>query len=317
MIPVLLALTAATTYGVADFFGGLGARSWRVFPTTITASAVAGAMLAVLVVCTGGVWSAPALVSGAIAALSAAIGFLTFYAALAAGPIAVVAPVIALLNSAVPVAWSAFSGAPLRPMQWMAIALAVIGSVLVGAQRGGSVRGIRGRTVVYTVISGLAFGAGTTALGEAPHDAGLIPVFLDASGAAVLLGILGLLGFFAPIRRWLAGFDDDDALPEATMHGPETTMTGPTATIAVRSLTARAGAGVWFAVVSGVLTGGANALLMLALHVGDLAVVAVLNNLYPVSTVILAWIVLRERLSLVQTLGAVLAVAASILLGLP
>ena len=46
------------------------------------------------------------------------------------------------------------------------------------------------------------------------------------------------------------------------------------------------------------------------------AVVAVLVNLYPVATVLLAWIVLRERINAVQGTGVVLAVAASVMLGL-
>ena len=68
--------------------------------------------------------------------------------------------------------------------------------------------------------------------------------------------------------------------------------------------------------VAGLLIGGANVLLMLALHAGSVAVVAVLVNLYPVATVLLAWIVLRERINAVQGTGVVLAVAASVMLGL-
>lgn len=48
----------------------------------------------------------------------------------------------------------------------------------------------------------------------------------------------------------------------------------------------------------------------------SVAVVAVLVNLYPVATVLLAWIVLRERINAVQGTGVVLAVAASVMLGL-
>ena len=48
------------------------------------------------------------------------------------------------------------------------------------------------------------------------------------------------------------------------------------------------------------LIGGANVLLMVALHAGSVAVVAVLVNLYPVATVLLAWIVLRERVNALQ-----------------
>ena len=44
--------------------------------------------------------------------------------------------------------------------------------------------------------------------------------------------------------------------------------------------------------------------------------VAVLVNLYPVATVLLAWALLRERVNAVQGTGIVLAVTASVMLGL-
>jgi drug/metabolite transporter (DMT)-like permease len=48
---------------------------------------------------------------------------------------------------------------------------------------------------------------------------------------------------------------------------------------------------------------GANVLFLLAVRQGQLSVVGVLSSLYPVSTVILATIVLRERVSRVQLAG--------------
>ena len=54
----------------------------------------------------------------------------------------------------------------------------------------------------------------------------------------------------------------------------------------------------------------ANALYLLATKYGDLSIVAPLGALYPVTTVILALIIDRERLRLVQIVGLVLAVLA-------
>ena len=55
---------------------------------------------------------------------------------------------------------------------------------------------------------------------------------------------------------------------------------------------------------------------MLGLHAGSLAVVAVLMGLYPLATVLLARVVLGERLAQVQVVGVVAALAACVLLGL-
>ena len=56
-----------------------------------------------------------------------------------------------------------------------------------------------------------------------------------------------------------------------------------------------------------------NALFLLASRSGDLSVVAPLASLYPVTTVILALIVDRERLRAIQVLGLALAVVALLL----
>ena len=65
----------------------------------------------------------------------------------------------------------------------------------------------------------------------------------------------------------------------------------------------------WMA-VAGPFDMTSNALFLLATRTGDLSVVAPLASLYPVTTVLLALIVDRERLRAVQVLGLALAVAA-------
>ncbi|WP_300018040.1 DMT family transporter [Pseudonocardia sp.] len=67
-------------------------------------------------------------------------------------------------------------------------------------------------------------------------------------------------------------------------------------------------------VVSGVFDSLANVLFLLATRLGDLAVSAVLVSLYPVVVVVLARIVLGERLTVAQFAGAGLALTASVLL---
>jgi drug/metabolite transporter (DMT)-like permease len=56
---------------------------------------------------------------------------------------------------------------------------------------------------------------------------------------------------------------------------------------------------------------------LVALRLGDLAVVSVLSALAPAGTVVLAAILLRERIAFVQWLGLVAAVGAAALLSVP
>ncbi|MFE4726263.1 EamA family transporter [Microbacterium sp. NPDC056736] len=60
----------------------------------------------------------------------------------------------------------------------------------------------------------------------------------------------------------------------------------------------------------------ANALILLALRTGDLAVVSALTALYPAGTIILASVVLRERVAAVQWVGLGLALTAGGLLAI-
>jgi drug/metabolite transporter (DMT)-like permease len=55
---------------------------------------------------------------------------------------------------------------------------------------------------------------------------------------------------------------------------------------------------------------------MLGLAEGNLTIVAVLTSLYPAGTLVLATLILKERLGKVQYFGLALAVAASVTLAL-
>ena len=330
LLIVVLALGAALLYGVADFMSGVAARRIPVLGATTINYAVASVVLTIVVVAVGGAWSTPAIVSGVVAGLLAAVGFLTFTAALAAGPISLMTPLIALLSSAVPVVVALVLGEQLEPIAWIAIVVAVVGSVLIGVERRVSARELKPRTLVFGVISGVGFGFATVALDAAPPDAGMVPVFLDTTvGFVLLLALVGLARALPVMQRVVGVLDAHPAepAPRPTEAAPRLAEPAPhlAATPApgaarlaldrIRAADPRRRARV-LAGAAGLFIGGANVLLMIALHAGSVAVVAVLVNLYPVATVLLAWIVLRERINAVQGTGIVLAVAASVMLGL-
>ena len=60
----------------------------------------------------------------------------------------------------------------------------------------------------------------------------------------------------------------------------------------------------------------ANILLLIGLRMGELTVMSVLTALYPAGTILLAAIVLKERIAPVQIVGLVLAIAAASMLAL-
>jgi len=68
--------------------------------------------------------------------------------------------------------------------------------------------------------------------------------------------------------------------------------------------------------VAGIVDTFSNALFLYATLGGDLAIVAVLSSLYPIATVLLARIVLGERLTRLQLSGFVAAMVATPLIAL-
>ena len=71
----------------------------------------------------------------------------------------------------------------------------------------------------------------------------------------------------------------------------------------------------WIA-LSSVLDAAGNTFYALSARYGRMDVAAVLGSLYPGSTVLLAWFVLKERISRVQTFGILIALAATVLITL-
>lgn len=293
LVTVVLSLITASAYGVSDFLGAVGARRLKVLPGTTVTYGFALLTLLVMLPIIGGAWSETTVLWGAVAGVAATVGFLAFYAALAAGPMSLASPLIAVVGSLVPVSIALLLGERLPALAWIAIVLALAGGALISVTRGGSGGGIPRKTVGLSLLAGLGLGSSIAALDRAPQDSGVTAAVVEIAVGVALLAVLLLARAVSGwARRSLAMLDEEqdaDRIPSR----------------------ARA----WLASgFGGVLLGISNGVLLLALQSGSLAVVSVIVGLYPVGTILLARIVYREKLSLVQLGGVVLAVAASLLL---
>lgn len=291
---VVLGLAASLFYGASDFLGALSARRLTVLKASVAIYVAATVVVGIALFITSWTFSGQALWAGSVAGAFAAVGVVTFYAALAIGPMSLLAPLISLIQTAIPVVAAAAIGQSLPPVAWIAVAIAILATTLISVPAGATVERISARGGLLALVSGVTLGLSVVSLNNAPSASGLFPAFLDVGVGLLVIAPLLAVRRFRTSDGWLQGSHSDD-------DGPDQEP---------------AGARIWATTaVAGTLLGIGNILLVIALHTGNLAVVAVLVSLYPLATVLLAWAVLKERISLVQFAGVALAITAAVLLG--
>ena len=292
MIVVALGLGAAIVYGGSDFLGAFSARRIHLVTGTLFNYAVATAVMFGILLLVGGAWSPAAVWSGVVCGVLAAFGLLAFYGVLAIGPMSLLSPLIALIQSIVPVAAAVITGQALTPLAWVAIGIGIVALLLLAPRPEPGRQHITPRAAVLSVVSGLLLGVSLVALDFAPHDSGVVPSAIEISAGLVVLALVWVGLRIIPARG---------STLEFLQPGAD----------AVASLSARR---AWLAAAaSGILVAIADAFIVLDLHVGNLAIVSVLVALYPVPTVILAATVLKERMSRLQFVAVGLVVVASLL----
>lgn len=278
----VLALLSAAGYGAGDFLGGLAAR--RLPPAAVVLRSNFIGLLGLLAVtpflATADV-AARDLVIGAGGGLAGCFGVVLLYRGLARGVMSVVAPITAVLTALVPVAVGLATGERPSVVALVGVPLALVAIALLAREPGDAHERSHGMTandLVLALGAGLGFGIFYVALDATGDDAGLWPVVAARVASVVVLTTLTLV---TPSAR--AG--DRARIPPAPL----------------------------LLLGCGVLDAAGNALFLLATQRGLLTLVAVLGSLYPASTLLLARLVLGERLAVAQRGGVVLAGAAVVL----
>lgn len=297
MTAVLFATLSGLSYGASDFSGGLASKRSDPVAVTLAMQMVSlAALVAVLIIRPDGQLVATDLAWGALAGLGIALGLTTFYRALAQGPMSTAASVTGLVGSLIPVVVGLGLGHVPGAITLAGIGIAIPAGIVVSV--GGLAMVVTGRdlgprsrvrssrqqsrTRGLALLAGTGFGFFFVSLAQTSADGGLHPL-LGARGAAIvaLIVVLGLRS----LRR--------DRGAAATVDRAD-----------------------WLAVlVAGILDCSANSFYLLALEGGSLTWVAAIVSLYPVATVLLARLVLAERIVRAQAAGLVGAGLALVLVG--
>lgn len=269
-----LALASATSFGISDFVGGVASRRVAALRVILVSTPVSGVLLGILAMIGGGHITTNTVVLGVLGGLSQALGIWWFYAAMAAGPISVVSPLAAVVDAGVPVCVGRMLGDRPGVLASAGIAVALAAVVLISWHAGddGMHRpGLTHRALWLTVAAGVALGLNFVFLDRTPSDSGLWPLLFARAAATILVIVVAALS---------------------------------------RNLAAPTGTPLRLAFLIGLLDTAANITMLFALKHAMLSLASVLISLYPAATVILAVVLLGERVRRRQVVGMVLAGAA-------
>ncbi len=281
---ILFGLLTAFSYGYADFVGAIAAKKVRALTVTTVAFSF-GLILAILFsLFAGASYNESVVVYGILAGICSAAAISFLYAALALGPISIVSPFTAVLSAIVPVIVDIAAGQALGELSLLAIVLILIAVVLVAFVPGQDVRLPTLRAAIYSIGAGLGFAGTFVFIDAAPSDSGLgVLVVMRVIGIAILFALLAILLFSGKSK----------VLIEKEVFALST---------------------IWLVLLAGFGDVTGNLFFIIATREGALAIAAVLTSLYPVGTILLAKIFLKERIAISQNIGIVLAVGACALL---
>ncbi len=275
MNTVLLALGASLTWGVADFVGPWQSRVLGTLRVLVWAEIAGVALTGIAAIVQGSGPHDPAVLLAIPAAVSGTLGLYAYYRGMAIGAMAVVAP-IAGASAVVPVIFGIARGDRPSTVQYLGIGCALVGVFLASRehQAGGHRRVAAG--VGLALLAALGFGFYFPPM-HAAGKADPIWASLIFRFTALLIVAIAALVRRPPLRlgRWK------------------------------------------LLIVLGVGLGDTlgNLLFAAAAKSGGLvSLTSVLASLYPIVTVVLAAIVLHERIARTQRIGVVLTLAGVVLI---
>jgi drug/metabolite transporter (DMT)-like permease len=271
-----LAVLSSITYGAADFLGGLAAKRSSTV-SVVVVSQLAGLILMLLSVPFLPPASPTAIDTawGVASGLAGGIGVAMLYRGLAIGVMSVVAPVTAVCAVIIPLVVGLVLGERLTALAILGVQLAIMAIVLVS--QSGDIEEVKRATtgLQIAIASGIAIGIFLVFLQRTGPSAGLWPLIAARGVSVAIFTAAGLISRETLIPRC-------KSMP--------------------------------IIIGGGALDMLANILYLLAVRQGLLSIVATLTSLYPASTIILARIVLRERLRPLQHAGVACAVLAIVLI---
>ena len=277
MLSSLFGILSALTWGAGDFAGGLISRRAGVYRAAFYGEATGLIFIvAMLAVFREPVPGWTAWAWSAVAGAIGSVGLLCLYRSLAEGQMSVAAPVSGLMAAALPVVASAFTEGLPGLIKYFGFGLAFLAIWLISLGDGHRKElHLHLADLRLPLFSGFCFGLYFILIHQGSRTAAVWPMLAARSSGALVL-------FFVALAMHQLHLPDKRIMPLVFLNS------------------------------AGDIAG--NTFFILAGQTGRLDVAAVLGSLYPGTTVLLAGILLHERLNRSQWLGIVAALGAIILM---
>ena len=270
LLTAIFALGATLAWGCGDFSGGLASRRHDVHSVVIAAQLISLAPLLILVVSFEFVMPQAAdLLFASLGGVFGIFGLLNLYQGLSVGRMSVVAPLAAIIASAIPVLVGILADGLPTAIQLAGFTLALVAVWLLSGD--GKRLDATAGELRFAIMGGIGFAAFYVSLDQVSGETVLWPVL-----AARVASIVALSVYTLSRRHWLAP-------PRSLLP---------------------------LIVLTGLLDTAGNYFFTMATHTGRLDIATVVSSLYPGITVMLALVILKERLKLNQWFGVLAALVA-------
>ena len=277
------AIASALSLGIADYLAGVTLRRDGRNSSALTYTLISS-VLGVVVVAATLPLARPDVFTSADFRWSVGAGVVIGLAlpllmiGMGRGPMAIVAPVVGLVGMAVPAVVGPLVGDNLSLLEIVGLLIAFPAAGLVASSSHSSEDGFSTRGAVgIAALTGLLLGCAGVFFGQTSPDSGIAPgVVSQITATLLLLAVGGISGQFVRPKR----------------------------------------AALWPDLGVGVLAALAVLLSVLAYQIGPVAIVAAVIALAPGPTVLLAWLLVDERISKLQILGFALGIVSVVLFAL-
>ena len=279
MLSIIYGIASALSWGAGDFAGGLSSRKVGAYRAVLYADFFGLVLLAIV-----GIFhresfpSTGRVIDSLLGGALGSVGLLILYYSLTLGQMSIAAPVSALFAGLLPVIYAGLTEGLPTPIQFIGFALALAAVWLISQGESGF-HVSRLSDLRLPILAGIGFGCYFIFLHNALGTGGslLWPMVISRLAGTVLVFFIVLL------RR------ETFSVPRA----------------------------VWNVVaINATLDLGGNFFYLLAIQAGRLDIAAILSSLYPASTALLAYFLLKERIQPLQQFGIILALAAILLITL-